>query len=71
MLPWLSVGTRLVQRTAPPVARIVPSVSWCIVSANRSMASHSLESLAFDNRALQKLPVDQEEGNHVRTVPGL
>ena len=37
-------------------------------AAGRSMAT--LESLAFDNRALRSLPLDKEERNFERAVSG-
>lgn len=30
----------------------------------------TLESLTFDNRALKALPIDEDERNFVRAVPG-
>ena len=30
----------------------------------------SLESLRFDNQVLKRLPIDEDEQNYVRTVPG-
>ncbi len=40
------------------------------VSESVSLPMAALETLAFDNRALKSLPIDEEERNFVRTVPG-
>ncbi len=36
----------------------------------RQLSMATLETLKFDNRALKNLPIDEEERNFVRTVPG-
>ena len=53
--------------TSLMLSRLVRAASRA-VGTDRSMST--LETLAFDNRALKKLPIDQEKDNYVRSVPG-
>ena len=68
-ITFLAKVTRGCLKFDVPSCKLFPSVNRSLITRSRcGMAT--LETLKFVNRALERLPIDKEEKNYVRTVAG-